>query len=241
MVKRLRWKFLVLVLDLQQSPEDIQEAFNKAAAQEDICVIANFIINSNKYNNAQKIREDLAAFKGHNVVLISPQPASVILDLFSNDTLLSNKGAKNATWIVSSPDSIQTSLISKANQGPHQLYIMENEFLRVPEFMEDYRNMSSHTSKSWEDPSLMHLLRSLLGLVDHKGQDFCNFSLPSEAKVRDVLGITWQERQIRAKLLANGADQEMVNIGYFATRGGLQLRPLYQDAILPGQVLETTV
>ena len=41
---------------------------------------------------------------------------------------------------------------------------MQNEFLRVPEFIEHYRNLSSHTSKSSEDPNLMQLIRSLLGL-----------------------------------------------------------------------------
>ena len=41
---------------------------------------------------------------------------------------------------------------------------MQNEFLRVPEFIEYYRNLSSHTSKSSEDQNLMQLIRSLLGL-----------------------------------------------------------------------------
>ena len=44
------------------------------------------------------------------------------------------------------------------------IYVMQNEFLRVPEFIEHYRNLSSHTSKSSEDPNLMQLIRSLLGL-----------------------------------------------------------------------------
>ncbi len=71
---------------------------------------------------------------------------------------------------------------------------MQNEFLRVPEFMDHYRNLSSHTNKSWEDAILMQLIRSLVGITDLAADpNACNFSLPSEARIRNDLQISQQE------------------------------------------------
>ena len=73
---------------------------------------------------------------------------------------------------------------------------MQNIFLRVPEFIEYYRNLSSLASKSLEDPNLMHLVRPLVGLYDLLENQGCNFTLPSEGKVREILDIAFQQRKI---------------------------------------------
>ena len=44
MAKRLQWKYVVLVLD----NELVKQRLNEALAREDICVVANVFINTNK-------------------------------------------------------------------------------------------------------------------------------------------------------------------------------------------------
>lgn len=114
----------------------------------------------------------------------------------------------------------------------NSLYVMQNEFLRVPEFTEHYRNLSSHASKSWEDPILMQLIRSLAGLSDLAHNKGCNFSLPSENDIRQNLQIDFQERKITAKMVTS---YRVVTIGQFMPRKGLRLEAEYQNQMLPGQ------
>ena len=115
---------------------------------------------------------------------------------------------------------------------------MQNEFLRVPEFIEYYRNMSSHASKSSEDPKLLPLIRTLLGLNNlievEATEGGCNLTLPTEDQTRDVLGISFQERKINALLMESSS--EFVTLGHYLHRGGgLQLEAKFEDVILPGQ------
>ena len=49
MVKRLHWKFIGILVDQHQEAEAIVKAFKDIAAKEDICVVATFHINTNKY------------------------------------------------------------------------------------------------------------------------------------------------------------------------------------------------
>ena len=44
MAKRLKWKYVVVVLD----NDFVMERLNEALAREDICVVANIVINTNK-------------------------------------------------------------------------------------------------------------------------------------------------------------------------------------------------
>ena len=44
MAKRLKWKYVAVVLD----NEAVMEHLNEALAREDICVVANMVINTNK-------------------------------------------------------------------------------------------------------------------------------------------------------------------------------------------------
>ena len=45
MADRLQWKYVVVVLD----NDFVMERLNEALAREDICVVANIFINTNKY------------------------------------------------------------------------------------------------------------------------------------------------------------------------------------------------
>ena len=45
MANRLQWKYVVVVLD----NDFVMERLNEALAREDICVVANIFINTNKY------------------------------------------------------------------------------------------------------------------------------------------------------------------------------------------------
>ena len=107
---------------------------------------------------------------------------------------------------------------------------MQNEFLRVPEFIEYYRNMSSHASKSSEDPKLLPLIRTLLGLnnlIEAEATDGgCNLTLPTEDQARDALGISFQQRKIGALLMESS---EFVTLGHYLHRGGgLQLEAKFE-------------
>ena len=45
MIKRLHWKYIILIIDHHQP--FITEAFNDATAKEDICIIMNLYVNTN--------------------------------------------------------------------------------------------------------------------------------------------------------------------------------------------------
>ena len=47
MVKRLRWKYITLIVDYQEA-EVISKSFNEAAEKEDVCVVNNIFVNTNK-------------------------------------------------------------------------------------------------------------------------------------------------------------------------------------------------
>ena len=110
------------------------------------------------------------------------------------------------------------------------MYVLQNQFQRVPEFTQHYRNLSAHSNKSLEDPIILHLMRSLVGLAQLKNG--CNFSMPSESQAREKLGISRQERVISA-LMITSEQKEL--LGEYKVNRGLVLRPEYQDAFLPAQ------
>ena len=74
---------------------------------------------------------------------------------------------------------------------------MQNLFLRVPEFANYYRNLSSHANKSFEDPILPHLLRSIYGLSTSTK---CSEEFPPWNEVRDELQISEESQKIDALL-----------------------------------------
>lgn len=105
---------------------------------------------------------------------------------------------------------------------------MENSFKRSPEYTDFYRNLSSHSSKSYEDPALFQLMRSLVGL--YKANGGCkNITLPSENQAREMLKLTYEDKKIVVKL-------NNTIIGSFeSSLGGLSLNLDYEAKILPGQ------
>ena len=113
---------------------------------------------------------------------------------------------------------------------------MRNKFNRAPEFIEVYRNLSAHTSKALEDAASFQIMRTMVGLNQWFGGLDCNFSIPSEAEVRTVLQMSYQERKIEVNF-ANGSTNidEMIPIGEFEVNRGLSLLPLYENSNLPGQ------
>ena len=113
---------------------------------------------------------------------------------------------------------------------------MRNKFNRAPEFIEVYRNLSAHTSKALEDAASIQIMRTMVGLNQWFGGLDCNFSIPSEAEVRTVLQMSYQERKIEVNF-ANGSTNidEMIPIGEFEVNRGLSLLPLYENSNLPGQ------
>ena len=76
----------------------------------------------------------------------------------------------------------------------------------------------------------------MVGLNQWFGGLDCNFSIPSEAEVRTVLQMSYQERKIEVDF-ANGSTNidEMIPIGEFEVNRGLSLLPLYENSNLPGQ------
>ena len=79
-------------------------------------------------------------------------------------------------------------------------------------------------------------MRTMVGLNQWFGGLDCNFSIPSEAEVRTVLQMSYQERKIEVNF-ANGSTNidEMIPIGEFEVNRGLSLLPLYENSNLPGQ------
>ena len=113
---------------------------------------------------------------------------------------------------------------------------MRNKFNRAPEFIEVYRNLSAHTNKSVEDASSFQLMRILVGVYQLNGANLTN--IPSEAKVREVLQLSYQDRKIEVVLvnkttsLAEASSEEVI-LGEFEINRGLILEPPYDN----GQVI----
>lgn len=113
---------------------------------------------------------------------------------------------------------------------------MRNKFNRAPEFIEVYRNLSAHTNKSVEDASSFQLMRILVGVYQLNGANLTN--IPSEAKVREVLQLSYQDRKIEVVLvnkttsLAEASSEEVI-LGEFEINRGLILNPPYDN----GQVI----
>lgn len=119
--------------------------------------------------------------------------------------------------------------------GNSAVYLMVNDFLRMPEFTNHYRNLSSHANKTMEDAASFQLMRSMVGLQSlSTNGGGCHFSLPSTSQVQQKLGLTVQERKIVARLLLTAS--EVVDIGEFRVDRGLSLVSKYEDALLPGEV-----
>ena len=66
MANRLQWKYVVVVLD----NDFLMERFNEALAREDICVVANIFINTNKYEFSCLMRMSFLLFSVFTEVMI---------------------------------------------------------------------------------------------------------------------------------------------------------------------------
>ena len=115
---------------------------------------------------------------------------------------------------------------------------MRNKFNRAPEFIEVYRNLSAHTNKSVEDAASFQLMRILVGVYQLNGSNLTN--IPSEAKVREVLQLSYQDRKIEVVLVnkttsSAAASSEEVILGEFEINRGLILEPPYDNG--NGQVI----
>ena len=110
---------------------------------------------------------------------------------------------------------------------------MRNKFNRAPEFIEVYRNLSAHTNKSVEDAASFQLMRILVGVYQlNGGANLTN--IPSEAKVREVLQLSYEDRKIEVVLVNNTSSaSEEVILGEFEINRGLILKPPYDN----GQVI----
>ena len=106
---------------------------------------------------------------------------------------------------------------------------MQNRFSRVPEFATYYRNLSSYANKSFEDPILPHLLRSMYGLTTQ-----CSSEMPAWNVVRDALQISEQVQTVHA-LLVTKVMKNLQTLGEFQLGRGLVLTPPFQDDFLPGE------
>ena len=121
--------------------------------------------------------------------------------------------------------------------GSDVVYVMQNRFLRVPEFANFYRNLSSHANKSFEDPILPHLLRALYGLSTSPSPGTCHTAanfLPSWNEVRDKLQISLQPSSVDA-LLVTKVSKSLQKLGEYQLGRGLRLTPPFQDDLLPGE------
>ena len=125
--------------------------------------------------------------------------------------------------------------------GSDVVYVMQNRFLRVPEFANYYRNLSSHANKSFEDPILPHLLRALYGLSTSPtplpSPQTCSSTaanFPSWNEVRDKLQISLQPSNVDA-LLVTKVSRSLQKLGEYQLGRGLMLTPPFQDDLLPGE------
>ena len=120
--------------------------------------------------------------------------------------------------------------------GSDVVYVMQNRFLRVPEFANYYRNLSSHANKSFEDPILPHLLRAFYGLstLQQQCSDNAASNFPPWNEVRDKLQISLEASNVDA-LLVTKVTKSLQKLGEYQLGRGLMLTPPFQDDLLPGE------
>merc|ERR550532_1889689 len=110
MIKRLRWKYIILIVEHLQP--FVTETFSDATAKEDICITLSINVNTNKttdlsdVNNVQRIKEVLKTAPSRNIVLLSSRNPSYVIDML-NDTF-----TRDFNWILSRPDSSEEIVLS---------------------------------------------------------------------------------------------------------------------------------
>lgn len=228
LVKRLGWNNLVLVSD---NPLLFSE-FGNAAEREDVCIVETISFNTNRSNdlatNSRTVLDLIGKSRSSNVLVFSSR-SSRILQLIGDEGVSNSTNKQlDLTWIIIVP-SMNTKMDDEAQLLPinpnvtKNVYIVESQFLRAPEFMYTYRNLSAHTSRSVEDPCTFQVIRTVLGLVNMMRQNkTCSIAIPSSNDVRKKLGLTLEERKFSIHV-ANATNQTLVYIGKYSLERGLEL------------------